>query len=199
LGIGGSGIGGIQVIPLALSNVTFAGLTAAFKTVMQSSNNISCTFMKKHFYLGVFIAVVTLCSAFKNDRPQQHLIGKWKFDAEATKKTLEKIFKPGQDPQADQLAKTMIEYLFMQMQGSTVEYQPEGVLITTLVNEETKETKTTQGSWRMDEGTNELVVVENSSKKREQRLKVISISSTQMELELKGSTNADALVMVYAK
>ena len=155
--------------------------------------------MKKHFYLGVFLAVVTLCSAFKNDRPQQHLIGKWKFDTEATKKSLEKNFKPGQDPQVDQLAKTMIEYLFMQMQGSTVEYQPEGVLITTLVNEETKETKTTQGSWRMDESTNELVVIENSSKKREQRLKVISISSTQMELELKGSTNADALVMVYTK
>jgi hypothetical protein len=193
------GLAEFQVIPPALTNVTFAGLTAAFKTVMQSFKNISCTFMKKHFYLGVFLAVVTLCSAFKNDRPQQHLIGKWKFDTEATKKSLEKNFKPGQDPQVDQLAKTMIEYLFMQMQGSTVEYQPEGVLITTLVNEETKETKTTQGSWRMDESTNELVVIENSSKKREQRLKVISISSTQMELELKGSTNADALVMVYTK
>jgi hypothetical protein len=136
----------IQVMLPALTNVTFAGLTAAFKTVMQSSKNISCTFMKKNFYLGVFLAVVTLCSAFKNDRPQQYLIGKWKFDAEATKKNLEKNFKPTQDPQADQLAKTMIEYLFMQMQGSTVEYQPEGVLITTFVNEDTKETKTIQGS-----------------------------------------------------
>ncbi len=155
--------------------------------------------MKKCFYLGVFIAVVTLCSAFTGEKPGQYLIGKWKFDAEATKKNLEKNFKPSQDPQADQLAKTMIEYLFMQKKGITVEYQPAGVLVTTLVNEETQETKSTQGSWRMDEATSELVVIENSTQKREQRLKVISISSTQMELELKGRGNEEPLVMVYTK
>jgi hypothetical protein len=51
----------------------------------------------------------------------------------------------------------------------------------------------------MDESTNELVVIENSNKKREQRLKIISVSSTQMELALKGRTSEDALVMIYTK
>ncbi|MDJ1492143.1 hypothetical protein QNI19_04320 [Cytophagaceae bacterium DM2B3-1] len=150
--------------------------------------------MKKNFYLLTLFVYFTF-SSFKSDTTEQYLIRKWKFDAEATKKTIEKSFEAGSDPEADKFAKGMIDYFLNRLTGSTTEYQQGGILFTTLVDDQA--TKTIKGSWRIDKNTNELVLIENSTKKREERVKILSISNTRLELGIDGITKKGPLSIIY--
>ncbi|MDJ1468969.1 hypothetical protein QNI15_14070 [Cytophagaceae bacterium NT2B1] len=134
-------------------------------------------------------------SSFKSDTTKQYLVRKWKFDVEATKKTIEKSFEAGSDPEADKFVKGMIDYFLNRLTGSTTEYQQGGILLTTLVDDQA--TKTIKGSWRIDKNTNELVLIENSTKEREEIVKILSISNTRLELGMEGITKKGPLSIIY--
>ena len=142
----------------------------------------------------LFTLSVTLACA--SEQPEKLLIGKWRLDTKASRDNFEKVFVAGDDPQADKLAKGMMEYFLMLMESTTTEYKQNGEMINTTTEDnadESTKSKISIGSWKITEDKKHLIVTE---KNQESSLEIISITNEQMVLEMQ-SERGNSIVLIY--